>query len=224
MAADRGLCAGRAGRWRKRKLAGHEDWLHAVLAAEPGITLAELQRRLGSEKAITISRQAINTTLKALGYSFKKTSRAAEQDRPDIIRKRRRSARGQRLNAALPFGHWKTTTFVAGLRLDGVHAPMVLDGAINGDAFRAYVEQVLGPCLRPGDIVVMDNLAAHKVAGVLQAIKARGAFLLYTQAGSKGTCGTNKIKTMWSSPRVRPRSGYKPSEPRRALRWSSATT
>ena len=85
-----------------------------------------------------------------------------------------------------PFGHRKTTTFVAGLRLDGLHAPMVhasmaLDGAINGDAFRAYAEQVLGPCLRPGDIVVMDNLATHKVAGVP---KARGAFLLYLPAYS----------------------------------------
>ena len=102
----------------------------------------------------------------------------------NMARLRGRSARGQRLNAAQPFGHWKTTTFVAGLRLDGVHAPMVLDGAINGDAFRAYVEQVLGPCLRPGDIVVMGNLAAHKVAGVRQAIKARGAFLLYLPAYS----------------------------------------
>ena len=107
----------------------------------------------------------------------------------NMARLRGRSARGQRLNAALPFGHRKTTTFVAGLRLVGVHAPMVhapmvLDGAINGDAFRAYVEQVLGPCLRPGDIVVMDNLAAHKVAGVRQAIKTRGAHLLYLPAYS----------------------------------------
>ena len=102
----------------------------------------------------------------------------------NMARLRGRCARGQRLNAALPWSHWNTTTFVAGLRLDGLHAPMVLNGPINGDAFKAYVEQILAPCLRPGDIVVMDNLAAHKVAGVRQAIKARGAFLLYLPAYS----------------------------------------
>ncbi len=101
-----------------------------------------------------------------------------------MARLRGRCPRGQRLNATLPWGHWKTTTFVAGLRLDGLHAPMVLDGAMDGDAFRTYVEQILAPCLRPGDVVVMDNLSAHKVAGVRQAIKARGAFLLYLPAYS----------------------------------------
>ena len=102
----------------------------------------------------------------------------------NMARLRGRCPRGQRLNATLPWGHWKTTTFVAGLRLDGLHAPMVLDGAMDGDAFRAYLEQILAPCLRPGDVVVMDNLSAHKVAGVRQAIKARGAFLLYLPAYS----------------------------------------
>ena len=101
-----------------------------------------------------------------------------------MARLRGRCPRGQRLNATLPWGHWKTTTFVAGLRLDGLHAPMVLDGAMDGDAFRTYVEQILAPCLRPGDVVVMDNLSAHKVAGVRQAIKARGGFLLYLPAYS----------------------------------------
>jgi len=69
--------------------------------------------------------------------------------------------------------------FTAGLRLGGMVAPMVLDGAMNGDAFRAYVEQVLVPELSPGDIVVMDNLSAHKVTGIRQAIEAAGARLLY---------------------------------------------
>ena len=73
----------------------------------------------------------------------------------------------------------KTTTFVAGLRTTGLTAPMVLDGAMNGAAFKAYVVQVLAPSLAPGDIVVMDNLASHKVAGVREAIKAVGAFVLY---------------------------------------------
>ena len=75
--------------------------------------------------------------------------------------------------------HWKTTTFLAALRHDGLSAPGVFDGAINGARFLAYVEQVLAPTLRPGDIVVMDNLAAHKVEGVRQAIEGRGARLLY---------------------------------------------
>lgn len=79
----------------------------------------------------------------------------------------------------MPHGHWKTTTFLAALRHDGLSAPGVFDGAINGARFLAYVEQVLAPTLQPGDIVVMDNLAAHKVEGVRQAIARRSARLLY---------------------------------------------
>ena len=90
-----------------------------------------------------------------------------------------RAPRGQRLRMGLPHGQWKTTTFVAGLRLTGMVAPMALDGPINGRAFQAYVDQVLAPELRPGDIVIMDNLPAHKVAGVRAAIEAAGARLLY---------------------------------------------
>ena len=102
----------------------------------------------------------------------------------NMARLRGRAGRGQRLNAPLPWGHWKTTTFLAGLRLDGLGAPMVIDGAVNGAVFRAYAQQVLAPGLRPGDIVVMDNLPAHKVAGVRQAIHAKGAFVLYLPAYS----------------------------------------
>lgn len=87
--------------------------------------------------------------------------------------------KGERCRAAIPHGHWKTTTFTAGLRLNGIVAPMLLDGPMNGDAFLAYVEQVLAPELSPGDVVVMDNLPAHKVAGVRQAIETAGARLLY---------------------------------------------
>jgi transposase len=90
-----------------------------------------------------------------------------------------RALRGQRLRMGLPHRHWKTTTFVAGLRLTGMVAPMVLDGPINGRAFQAYVDQVLVPELQPGDIVVMDNLGSHKGAGVRAAIEAAGARLLY---------------------------------------------
>jgi transposase len=90
-----------------------------------------------------------------------------------------RSPYGQRCVAALPHGHWKTTTFVGALRATGMTAPMVLDGPMDGSAFEAYVTQVLVPTLRPGDIVVMDNLAAHKRAEVGIAIDAAGARLLY---------------------------------------------
>ena len=90
-----------------------------------------------------------------------------------------RSPRGERCRAAVPHGHWKTTTFTAGLRYNGLIAPLVLDGPMDGEAFLAYVEQLLAPSLRPGDTVIMDNLPAHKVHGVREAIQAVGASLLY---------------------------------------------
>jgi transposase len=94
-----------------------------------------------------------------------------------MARIRGRARRGERCRAAVPHGHWKTTTFTAGLRLTGMTAPMVLDGAMNGPAFLAYVQQVLAPTLTPGDIVVMDNLPAHKSVAVRTAIEAAGATL-----------------------------------------------
>lgn len=96
-----------------------------------------------------------------------------------MARRYGRAPRGERLRVGVPHGHWKTTTFVAGLRLTGMVAPMVLDGPINGVSFQAYVDQVLVPELRPGDIVIMDNLGSHKGAGVREAIEAVGASLLY---------------------------------------------
>jgi transposase len=140
----------------------------------------------------------------------KKTAHAAEQDRPDVLKRREdwfegqldldparlvfidetgastnmarlrgRAPRGKRLRAGIPQGHWKTTTFVAGLRLTGMMAPMVLDGPMNRPAFLAYVQQVLVPELEPGDVVILDNLSAHKGAQVREAIQAAGASLLY---------------------------------------------
>jgi transposase len=90
-----------------------------------------------------------------------------------------RAPKGQRCRVAVPHGHWKATTFTAGLRLTGIAAPMVLDGPMNGVVFLAYVEQVLVPELKPGDVVIMDNLPAHKVSGIREAIEAVGASLLY---------------------------------------------
>jgi transposase len=140
----------------------------------------------------------------------KKTAHACEQQRPDVLQRRRawfdgqldldpaklifidetgastkmarlrgRARRGERCRAAVPHGHWKTTTFTAGLRLNGLVAPMVLDGPMNGAAFLAYTEQVLVPELAPGDVVVMDNLPAHKIIGVRAAIEAVGATLVF---------------------------------------------
>ena len=85
--------------------------------------------------------------------------------------------RGERLKASVPHGHWKTMTFLAALRCDRVEAPWLLDGPIDGESFRLYVERVLVPTLRPGDLVVMDNLGSHKSAAVRRAIRAAGARL-----------------------------------------------
>ena len=143
-------------------------------------------------------------------HAKKKTAHAAEQDRPDILRRRwdwfegqldldparlvfidetwastdmtrarGRILAGERLRAGVPYGHWKTTTFIAGLRIGGMVAPLVLDGPINRRAFEAYIAQFLVPELRPGDIVIMDNLSSHKGPAVRVMIEAVGATLLY---------------------------------------------
>jgi len=96
-----------------------------------------------------------------------------------MARLRGRAPRGQRCRAPIPHGHWKTTTLVAALRLDGMTAPMVIDGAMNGPAFATYAEAFLAPTLDPGDIVVIDNLPAHKIKGAREAIERAGAILLF---------------------------------------------
>lgn len=102
----------------------------------------------------------------------------------NMARLRGRSPRGQRLIGKVPHGHWKMTTFVAGLRSGALTAPCVIDGPMDGVTFCAYIEQILAPTLKPGDIVVMDNLSAHKVRGVREAIEAAGATLRYLPAYS----------------------------------------
>ena len=97
----------------------------------------------------------------------------------NMTRRYGRGTRGERLVCKVPHGHWKTSTFVAALRRDGVTAPFLLDGPMNGSTFRAYVEQILAPTLKRGDIVIMDNVGIHKVAGIREAIESRGAILLY---------------------------------------------
>jgi transposase len=96
-----------------------------------------------------------------------------------MTRLRGRSRRGQRLVADAPFGHWKTQTFIAGLRCAGLVAPWVLDGAMNREAFDVYVETQLAPTLAPGDVVILDNLSAHQSPRAAAALKARGAWFLF---------------------------------------------
>ncbi len=91
-----------------------------------------------------------------------------------------RAPGGERLVASVPHGHWKTTTFVAGLSLDGIVAPVVFDRPIDGPSFLAYIEQIVVPCLRPGDVLLMDNLRAHKQPAVATAVRAAGASILFT--------------------------------------------
>lgn len=113
----------------------------------------------------------------------------------NMTRPRGRALRGERLIAKVPHGHWKTTTFLAALRTTGLTAPLVVDGALNGAIFQAYVEQELAPTLRPGDIVVLDNLNVHKVAGARNAIEARGAELWFLPPYSPDL---NPIETVFS--------------------------
>ena len=101
-----------------------------------------------------------------------------------MVRLYGRSPRGQRLAAPVPHGHWMTTTFVAALRHDEIAAPCGFDGPMDGASFLTYVEHFLAPTLRQGDIVLMDNLASHKVAGVKEAIERAGATLRYLPAYS----------------------------------------
>jgi transposase len=97
----------------------------------------------------------------------------------NMTRTHGRCARGQRLVAKVPHGHWTTLTFIAALRCDAVTAPLVIDGPINGDWFLAWTEQVLIPTLRPGDVVVLDNLGSHKGKAARRAIRAAGAHMLF---------------------------------------------
>jgi transposase len=97
----------------------------------------------------------------------------------NMARRYGRAPRGRRALDAVPHGRWRTTTVVAALRADGIAAPLVLEGAVNGQSFLAYVRQFLVPALRPGDVVVLDNLGSHKVAGVREAVEAAGATLRY---------------------------------------------
>jgi transposase len=102
----------------------------------------------------------------------------------NMTRSHGRAPKGARCVAAVPQGQWQSTTFIAGLRVNALTAPMVLDGPMDGAAFRGYVRKLLCPTLKPGDIVIADNLPSHKVAGVRPAIEAAGASLCHLPAYS----------------------------------------
>lgn len=112
-----------------------------------------------------------------------------------MTRLRGRALGGQRLVARLPHGHYQTSTLISGLRLNGPCAPWLFDGPMNGEMFLAWVRQGLAPTLQQGDLVILDNLATHKIRGIVEAIEAVGARLLYLPPYSPDF---NPIETMWS--------------------------
>ena len=183
---------GKMGGHRKPKLAGEHAWLLQRIADEPDIATRTLAGEL-AERGIKVGHVAVWHALKRAKQSHKKSLRAAEQNRPDVARRRRQwchrqtsidptrlvfidetwtktnmaplrgwAPRGQRLIDHVPHGRWRTYTFVAALRCDRITAPCLIDGPINGETFRAYIEQFLLPTLSRGDIVIMDNLGSHK--------------------------------------------------------------
>jgi transposase len=113
----------------------------------------------------------------------------------NMTRRHGRARRGQRVIAKTPYGRWRTTTFIAGLRQDGIIAPFVIDGPIDGASFLAYVAKVLAPELRPGDILVLDNLSSHKSEAVKALIEAVGATVMFLPSYSPDL---NPIELMFS--------------------------
>jgi transposase len=154
------------------RIEAYRDVILGAIDAQVDITLVELADMLRRDHGASFAPSPISIRsnlvfIDETGASTKKARLCG------------RARRGQRCRAPIPHGHWKTTTFTGALRLTGMTAPMVLDGPMNGDAFRAYVEQVLAPTLVPRDVVVMDNLPAHRSAAIRTAIEAKGASLRY---------------------------------------------
>jgi transposase len=200
------------GRGPAPKLAGRAEELRQAVRERPDATPAEHRDSL----KLPATRVTVWRALRRLGLTRKKKStHAAEQDRPDVAEARRQwpekfagvdpkdlvfldetgantamqrthgyAPHGERVVAAVPFKGWETVTFVGALTADGLVAPWALEGAMNGEWFLAYVEQVLVPSLRPGMVVVMDNLPCHKVQGVREAVVAAGCRLEYLPAYS----------------------------------------
>jgi len=128
----------------------------------------------------------------------------------NLTRLRGRAARGQRVHASSPQGHWHTTTMIGALRVNGSTACMAIEGATDTEVFRAYVGQVLCPTLQPGDVVVLDNLAAHKSQPTIELIEATGASVRFLPAYSPDL---NPIEMMWSKVKSKLRSAAARTEP-----------
>ena len=188
-------------------LEAHAAVLFALIAQQPDLTLDEIVAAM-HKRRIAGSRSVVWRFFQRHKISFKKSLRAAEQERADVARARRRwmreqgmfdparlvfldetstnmvrlrgrCPRGERLIDHVPHGHWKTITFVAGLRRRAMVAPLVLDGPMNATTFVAYLKECLVPKLKRGDVVMMDSLPVHRVAGVREVIEAAGAKLRY---------------------------------------------
>jgi transposase len=194
---------------RRSRLAGMETVLRGWIAAKPELTLVQLQERLALrgvsikvgalwhqlnqwnltfKKTLHASEQE-REDVRAARHAWSEAQPVMEIEKlvfvdetwasTNMTRSHGRAPRGQRCVASAPLGNWQTTTFVGGLRHDRLTAPMVADGAMDGEMFLAWVRQFLCPALQSGDIVVLDNLSSHKVHGVKQAIAAAGATVLY---------------------------------------------
>jgi transposase len=166
----------------KLKLAPYENEVRQLVADHPDATLEELHALLPNKDEVTVV--TLHNFLVRLKITWKKKLFWQQNNIERMLPKSvhplyGRAEIGKRVIDYVPHGHWKTTTFMAALRSDGLTAPMVVDGAINGELFLAYVQQQLVPTLKEGDIVVMDNLSSHKVAGVKKAIESVGAKVLY---------------------------------------------
>ena len=194
---------------RRAVLAGERDWLLARVAAVPDLTLREIRAELSGRgvvvglwavwrfyeaEGITFKKTIVAAEQTRADIASRRRRWARLQAAVDprrfvfidetwaktnMTRLHGRIARGQRLRALVPYGRWKTMTFVAALRCEGISAPLVLDGPVNAASFQAWIDQMLAPTLRPGDIVVMDNLSSHKGPGIRRAIRAAGAKLFF---------------------------------------------
>ena len=225
---------------RSQRIEARAEVVLALVEETPDMTLVEIAAHLESEHGLRVSQSTVWRFFHRRGITFKKTAHASEQQRPDVLQRRRawfeaqpaldpdrlvfvdetgastkmarrsgRALRGHRRRAPVPHGHWKTTTFVGAFRLNGTTAPMVLDGAMHGAAFLAYVKKVLVATLEPGDIVVMDNLPAHRSAAAPDAIHRAGVELRFLPPYSPDL---NPIK-MAPSPSSRPTSSAAPPAP-----------
>jgi transposase len=206
---ESGRCAAKPRGGSVSPLEEHGEFLLALIDEQPDLTLDEVVCAMRKHK-VPGSRTAVWRFFQRHKTHLKKALRAAEQERADVARTRRRwmreqgmfdparlvfidetsantkmvrlygrCAHGERLVGHVPQGHWKTITFVAALRRHGMRASQTIDGSMTGKKFLAYVEQCLAPTLKRKDIVMIDNLPAHKAVGVREAIEARGATLRY---------------------------------------------